>query len=48
MVNDTAFVRNPNYDTMRDDISTLSFDHMQEVVTSPRLGLQASTGTTVE
>ena len=34
MINDTSFIRNPNYHTMRDDISTLSFDHMREVVTS--------------
>ena len=34
MINDTSFIRNPNYHTMRDDISTLSFEHMREVVTS--------------
>ncbi len=34
MINDTAFIRNPNYHQMTDDIDTLSFDHMREVVTS--------------
>jgi Zn-dependent M28 family amino/carboxypeptidase len=33
MINDTAFIRNPNYHRMSDDIDTLSFDHMREVVT---------------
>ena len=33
MINDTAFLRNPNYHAMSDDIDTLSFDHMKEVVT---------------
>lgn len=32
MINDTSFIRNPNYHTMSDDIDTLSFDHMREVV----------------
>ncbi len=32
MINDTSFIRNPHYHTMRDDIDTLSFDHMREVV----------------
>jgi len=34
MINNTSFIRNPNYHTMRDDISTLSFEHMRKVVTS--------------
>ncbi len=34
MINDTAFIRNPNYHQMTDDIDTLSFEHMREVVTS--------------
>ncbi len=34
MINDTAFIRNLNYHTTRDDTTTLSFDHMREVVTS--------------
>lgn len=34
MINDTSFIRNPNYHKMTDDIATLSFDHMREVVTS--------------
>ncbi len=33
MINDTSFLRNPNYHKMSDDIDTLSFDHMKEVVT---------------
>lgn len=33
MINDTSFIRNPNYHEMSDDIDTLSFDHMREVVT---------------
>lgn len=32
MINDTSFVRNPNYHQMSDDIDTLSFEHMTEVV----------------
>jgi len=32
MINDTSFIRNPNYHQMSDDIETLSFDHMSEVV----------------
>jgi hypothetical protein len=32
MINDTAFFRNPHYHQMTDDIDTLSFDHMREVV----------------
>lgn len=34
MINDTSFIRNQNYHMMSDDIDTLSFDHMREVVTS--------------
>ena len=30
MINDTSFIRNPNYHAMRDDIATLSFDHMRD------------------
>ena len=33
MINDTSFIRNPHYHEMSDDIDTLSFDHMREVVT---------------
>ena len=33
MINDTSFLRNPHYHRMSDDIDTLSFDHMKEVVT---------------
>lgn len=33
MINDTAFVRNPNYHKISDDIDTLSFDHLSAVVT---------------
>ncbi len=33
MINDTSFIRNPNYHEMSDDIDTLSFDRMREVVT---------------
>lgn len=32
MINDTAFVRNPNYHTKNDTIETLDFDKMTEVV----------------
>jgi len=32
MINDTSFFRNPNYHQVSDDIDTLSFDHMREVV----------------
>lgn len=32
MINDTSFLRNPNYHRMTDDIDTLNFDHMREVV----------------
>ena len=32
MINDTSFIRNPNYHEMSDDLDTLSFDHMREVV----------------
>ena len=32
MVNDTSFLRNPHYHRMSDDIDTLNFDRMQEVV----------------
>lgn len=34
MINDTSFIRNPNYHQMSDDIDTLDFDRMTEVVTS--------------
>jgi hypothetical protein len=34
MINDTAFIRNPNYHTRHDTIDTLDFDKMTEVVTS--------------
>lgn len=34
MINDTSFYRNKNYHQMSDDIDTLSFDHLREVVTS--------------
>lgn len=34
MINDTAFIRNPNYHKMTDDIDTLNFDSMRQVVTS--------------
>jgi Zn-dependent M28 family amino/carboxypeptidase len=33
MINDTSFIRNPNYHTISDDIDTLSFPQMKEVVT---------------
>ena len=33
MINDTSFLRNPHYHQMSDDIETLSFDHMKQVVT---------------
>lgn len=33
MINDTSFLRNPHYHQASDDIDTLSFDHMQRVVT---------------
>ncbi len=33
MVNDTSFIRNPKYHQPSDDIDTLSFEHMREVVT---------------
>lgn len=33
MINDTSFVRNPNYHRSTDKMETLSFDHMAEVVT---------------
>jgi Zn-dependent M28 family amino/carboxypeptidase len=33
MINDTSFVRNPNYHKSTDKMETLSFDHMAEVVT---------------
>lgn len=32
MINDTSFIRNDNYHQSSDDIDTLSFDHMREVV----------------
>ena len=41
MINDTSFIRNPNYHEMSDDIDTLSFEHMKEVVTC---AYQAITG----
>jgi hypothetical protein len=34
MINDTSFVRNPHYHQATDDIGTLDFDKMTEVVTS--------------
>lgn len=34
MINDTAFIRNPNYHLKSDTIDTLNFDKMAEVVTS--------------
>ena len=34
MINDTAFIRNPNYHTKHDTIETLDFDKMTEVVNS--------------
>ncbi len=34
MINDTSFIRNPRYHQLSDDIETLSFDHMREVVNS--------------
>lgn len=34
MINDTAFIRNPNYHTPSDTIDTLDFDKMTEVVNS--------------
>jgi hypothetical protein len=34
MINDTAFIRNPNYHQKSDTIDTLNFDKMTEVVTS--------------
>jgi len=33
MINDTSFIRNPNYHQISDDIDTLDFDRMTEVVT---------------
>lgn len=33
MINDTSFLRNPHYHQTSDDIETLSFEHMQQVVT---------------
>ena len=32
MINDTSFIRNPNYHQPSDDIDTLNFDSMREVV----------------
>lgn len=34
MINDTSFIRNPNYHKLTDDINTLSFDDMKDVVSS--------------
>ena len=34
MVNDTSYIRNHNYHQMSDDIDTLCFDSMREVVTA--------------
>ncbi len=34
MINDTSFIRNPNYHTKGDTIETLDFDRMAEVITS--------------
>ncbi len=33
MINDTSFIRNPHYHQISDDIDTLDFDRMREVVT---------------
>ena len=41
MINDTSFIRNPNYHEISDDIGTLDFDHMKEVVSC---AYQAITG----
>ena len=32
MINDTSFLRNPNYHELSDTIDTLNFDKMSEVV----------------
>jgi hypothetical protein len=34
MINDTAFIRNPNYHQLSDTIDTLDFEKMAEVVNS--------------
>ena len=34
MINDTSFLRNPNYHEMSDDIDTLNFDKMAQVIHS--------------
>jgi hypothetical protein len=34
MINDTSFIRNPNYHRQSDAIETLDFDKMNEVVSS--------------
>lgn len=34
MINDTSFMRNPHYHKMSDDIETLNFDKMSEVINS--------------
>ena len=34
MINDTSFLRNPNYHEMSDDIDTLNFDKMAQVIDS--------------
>ena len=34
MINDTSFIRNPNYHEETDTIETLDFDKMNEVINS--------------
>jgi hypothetical protein len=34
MINDTSFIRNPNYHTKEDTIDTLDFRKMTEVINS--------------
>ena len=34
MINDTSFERNPNYHKLTDDIETLDFDRMSQVIDS--------------
>ena len=34
MINDTSFIRNPNYHTKNDTIDTLDFDKLTAVVNS--------------
>lgn len=40
MINDTSFMRNPHYHKMSDDIETLNFDKMSEVINSMIRSLQ--------